>query len=74
MNKINKNLVPNEGGLELMCRDVAVVVVVVVVVDDAAAVVAVVGGVVPGHVTDDAGVRDLTQNWLRQHLGPAWSG
>ena len=70
MNKINKNLVPNEGGLELMCRDVAVVVVVVV--DDDAVVVAVV--VVPGHVTGDAGVQDLTQNWLRQHLGPAWSG
>ena len=70
MNKINKNLVPNEGGLESMCRDVAVVVVVVV--DDDAVVVAVV--VVPGHVTGDAGVQDLTQNWLRQHLGPAWSG
>ena len=70
MNKINKNLVPNEGGLELMCRDVAVVVVVVV--DDDAVVVVVV--VVPGHVTGDAGVQDLTQNWLRQHLGPAWSG
>ena len=71
MNKINKNLVPNEGGLELMCRDVAVVVVVVVD-DDVVAVVVVV--VVPGHVTGDAGVQDLTQNWLRQHLGPAWSG
>ena len=72
MNKINKNLVTNEGGLELMCRDVAVVVVVVV--DDDAVVVAVVVVVVPGHVTGDAGVQDLTQNWLRQHLGPAWSG
>ena len=70
MNRINKNLAPNEGGLELMCRDVAVVVVV----DDDAVVVAVVAVVVPGHVTDDAGVQDLTQNWLRQHLGPAWSG
>ena len=30
--------------------------------------------VVPSHVFDDAGAQDLTQNWLRQHLGPACLG